>query len=269
MSDDLVVSISPEARSAIRGHLCDYYAAREKLVNHNLRLVFSIAGRSVNRGVTYRDLIQNGVIGLIRAAEKFQSKKGFRFSTYAYSWINQAMQRAIEDLGAIVRYPSGINEQVSRMYRERMRYFSSNGEEPNSAVLAKLLKISPQALHSLQQVGNFSLSMDASATADDKGPPLVETFAGGPFAPTSDDAEQESLNHCLMQRIKVLAPLEQGVVISRWGLNRELPLTRGEIAAQMQVSTEWVRQLEASALAKLRKDAEVVEAFRDLQELDS
>lgn len=268
MSDDLAVSISTDGLNAIRRYLGDYYAAREQLVNHNLRLVFSIAGRSVNRGVSYRDLIQNGVIGLIRAAEKFQSKKGFRFSTYAYSWINQTMQRAIEDLGAIVRYPSGINEKVSRMYRERMRYFSSTGEEPNNEVLAKQLEVTPEALRSLQQVGNFSVSMDSSAGGDDEGPPLVDTFAGGPFAPTSGDAEQQSLNRCLMQRIKDLAPSEQGVVISRWGLDSKVPLTRAEIAEQMQVSTEWVRQLEASALAKLRKDAGVMDAFRDLQSFD-
>tara|TARA_R110002072_G_scaffold95250_2_gene210089 strand:- start:16304 stop:17596 length:1293 start_codon:yes stop_codon:yes gene_type:complete len=265
---DFTVDVHSETRKLLDRHLGTYYAAREQLVSHNLRLVFSIAGRLTGRGVPYRDLIQNGVVGLIRAAEKFEQRKGFRFSTYAYTWINQAVQRAIEELRGMIRYPSGINEKVSRMHRERMHYLNATGTEPDTATLAGRLKMTPDALRELQQVGNLSLSMDTPLYGESDGTNLGETIAGGPFSPTAAGAEQDSLNRCLMQSIKILEPLEQRVVIRRWGLDREDPLTRAEIANQLQVSTEWVRQLEVSALAKLRVEEGVVDAHSNQHEFD-
>jgi|AntAceMinimDraft_5_1070358.scaffolds.fasta_scaffold00009_42 RNA polymerase sigma factor (sigma-70 family) len=249
--------------SALRDGLSDYYKARQQLVNHNLRLVFSIAGRLTRRGAPYRDLIQNGVIGLIRAAEKYQQDKGYRFSTYAYNWVNQAVRHTIEDLQGIVRYPSGVNEQISRLHRERMNHIDSTGHEPDVKTLARRLKMKPAAVQRLQQVTNLSVSLDSSPFDDADGPALGETLSGGPFSETASQAEQESLNRCLMQRIKILEPSEQRVVIRRWGLDKSPPLTRAEIAEQMEVSTEWVRQLESSALAKLRKDEGMAEVYQD------
>lgn len=253
---------------ALRQYLAAYYAAREQLVNHNLRLVLSIAGRSAGRGVPYRDLIQNGVVGLIRAAEKFEQHKGYRFSTYAYNWINQAVQGTIEEQRGIVRYPAGVNEKISRMHRARLNLTNTTGNKPDVQTLAQSLDMDPDALRQLQQVGNLSVSLDATPDGGTDGPTLGETLTGGPFASTSGAAEQSSLNHCLMQSIHILEPSEQRVVIQRWGLDRGAPRTRAEIAVQMDVSTEWVRQLEVSALAKLRNDAGIVEAYRDHQEAD-
>jgi len=253
----------PNTVQALRQHIANYYAARDQLVNHNLRLVCSIAGRLSRRGVPYRDLIQNGVLGLIRAAEKFEQRKGYRFSTYAFNWINQAIRNTIEDQRGIVRYPSGVNEQIARLHRERLHYINTTGKAPDVQTLAQRLKMKPQTVRQLQQVGNLSISMDASPMGDSEGLALRETLTGGPFASTADSAEQESLNRCLMQSIRVLEPTEQRVVIQRWGLDRGAPRTRAEIAMQMQVSTEWVRQLEVSALAKLRSDAGMAEAYRD------
>jgi RNA polymerase sigma factor (sigma-70 family) len=263
--------ISPESIDAdilipLHETLARYYAAREQLVDHNLRLVFAIAGRLTGRGVPYRDLIQNGVIGLIRAAEKFEHQKGYRFSTYAYNWISQAVRHTIEDLRGIVRYPAGVNEQISRMHRERLFLLNTTGSDPDVPTLARCLKMKPDALRRLQQVGNRSVSLDASPSGETEGLALAETLAGGPFGATPDDAEQESLNRCLMQRIQILEPSEQRVVIRRWGLDQSPPLTRAEIAQQMAVSTEWVRQLEVSALAKLSTDETVAEAWRDHRE---
>lgn len=262
-------SENSQTRNAIREYLADYYTVREQLVNHNLRLVFSIAGGVADRGVPYRDLIQNGVIGLIRAAEKFEYKKGYRFSTYAYNWISQSLRHTIEDLRGIIRYPSGVNDQISRMHRERIHLFNSNGGEPDQRTLARRLKMKPEALDRLQQVGNLSISLDATSFDDTEGLALGEKLSGGPFTATAGEAEQRSLNRCLMQKIQQLEPTEQKVVIQRWGLERTPPLTRAEIAGQMQVSTEWVRQLEVSALAKLRNDKQVAQVYRDHQGIEN
>jgi RNA polymerase sigma factor (sigma-70 family) len=259
----LPVSIDSTVLSALHDSLATYYDARQQLVNHNLRLVFSIAGRLKRRGAPYRDLIQNGVIGLIRAAEKYQQDKGYRFSTYAYNWVNQAVRHTIEDLQGIVRYPSGVNEQISRLHRERMNHIDSTGREPDVKTLARRLKMKPAAVQRLQQVTNLSVSLDSSPFDDEQGPALGETLSGGPFGETASQAEQASLNRCLMQRIKILEPSEQRVVIRRWGLDQSPPLTRAEIAEQMAVSTEWVRQLESSALAKLRNDDGIAEVYQD------
>lgn len=260
--------IDAPTRKRMREHLAAYYAEREKLVNHNLRLVFSIAGRMTGRGVSFRDLIQNGVLGLLRAAEKFQHQQGYRFSTYAYNWINQSVRQSIEDSRGIVRYPAGVNEKISRMHRERMHLLNTTGQEPDVRTLAGRLQMQPDALRRLQQVGNQSVSLDAKPDGDTEGLALGETLAGDAFDPTQDDAEHESLNRCLMQRLGILEPSEQRVVIRRWGLDASPPLTRAEIAVQLQVSAEWVRQLENSALAKLRSDEGVAQAYRDHQSAD-
>jgi RNA polymerase sigma factor (sigma-70 family) len=255
--------IDGQARHVVQGCLTDYYTSREKLVNHNLRLAFSIAGRINGRGVAYRDLIQNGVLGLIRAAEKFQHQQGYRFSTYAYNWITQSMRQSIEDSHGIVRYPAGVNEKISRMHRERMQLLSATGEEPDVTTLAGRLQMTPEALRSLQQVGNLSISLDTKPDGDNEGLALGETLAGDALDPTQDDAEHASLNRCLMQRLSILEPSEQRVVIRRWGLDAGPPLTRAQIASQLKVSAEWVRQLENSALAKLRNDEGIAQAYRD------
>lgn len=253
---------------ALRRELKRYYAARDKLINHNLRLVFSISARTKNRGVPYRDLVQNGIIGLIRAAEKFEQRKGYRFSTYAFNWISQAVRRTVDDMDGIVRYPTGVSEQISRMHREKMQHLSVTGSEPDIQTLAQRLNVKPQELERLRQVGNLSISLDSSPTGDSDSLSLCDTLADPSAAPASEDAERESLNRCLMQSIHILEPLEQRIVIQRWGLNQAIPLTRAQIAEQLQVSTEWVRQLEGSALAKLRNDATIADVYRDHQDVE-
>ena len=258
-----------EHRQQLREQLAAYYLARDKLVNHNLRLVFSIAGHMQGRGLPYRDLIQDGVVGLIRAAEKFQHQKGYRFSTYAYNWIKQAARRANDDLGAIIRYPTHVSEQISRMHRERSSYRSAHGREPGTELLAQRLDIDADTLQKLRQVGNLAVSTDQPLFSSGEGPELGETISGGPFDAPSRSSEQASLHRCLMERIAILEPAEQRVVVNRWGLQQSLPLSRADIARQMNVSTEWVRQLETSALAKLGQDKQVKVAYRDHADLES
>ncbi|MDX1733647.1 MAG: sigma-70 family RNA polymerase sigma factor [Halioglobus sp.] len=246
-----------------------YHEAREKLVVHNMRLVYSIAGRINSRGLPYPDLVQSGMLGLLRAAEKYDHRRGYRFSTYAYNWINQTTRQLVEDMQGIVRYPGGLNDKLSRLYRERMHLLASTGREPRTEELAARLKMKPEAVDELRQVSNLSLSIDARAGNDDDGVTLGETLAGGPYDDTAKAAQTGSLRRCLLNGIDTLAKAEQRVIMLRWGLSGSQPLSRREIALQMQVSTEWVRQLEASAMAKLRNDPELVAVFESQETADT
>ena len=259
---------APAQRKLIRQHLRSYYQAREALVNHNLRLVFSIAGKMQSQTVSFPDRVQSGVLGLIRAAEKYDHRTGYRFSTYAYNWINQTARRMLEEQRAIVRFPSDVNDQITRLYRERMTHFNATGEEPSVSVLAQRLDIKPEAVMKLQQIGNLSLSLDSTADGETDGLTLADKLPGWTYSPPSADAEQQSLNRCLKRSLKVLTPQEQSVVTLRWGLAQTAPLSRKEMADHLQVSSERIRQLELSALAKLRDDREVEQAYQDYEATD-
>lgn len=129
-----------------------------------------------------------------------------------------------------MRYPSGVNEQLSRMHRARLCHINTTGAEPDVQTLAQRLKMQPEALRQLQQVGSPSISLDAQPNGETDGLALADTLAGGPFAATAGAAEQDSLNRCLMQSIRILEPSEQRLIIQRRGLDHGAPRTRAEIA---------------------------------------
>lgn len=247
----------------LRDALKRYYDARADLVNHNLRLVYAIAGKMTTRGLSYEDMVQGGMPGLIRAAEKYQHERGYRFSTYAYNWIKQSMQQQVEDSQGVLRYPAGVHEQISRLYRERIEYEKSRGHEPSTRWLSQQLDLDPASLEKIRQVTNLAVSLDVRSGEQEDGLSLSETLPGRTFAATASDAEKSSLNRRLMSTMQSLKPVEREVVQLRWGLGDLTPLTRGQVADRMQVSTEWVRQLEKSALDKLRCDRHLEEAYGD------
>lgn len=253
--------VQDSTRKIMLRALRDYAAARDQLVNHNLRLVFSVVARHDTRFVPYRDLVQEGMFGLIRAAEKFQCERGYRFSTYAYSWINQAVLRALADQSGIVRLPSGVGEQVRRLYRERMEHLSRSGEEPDTAHLAARLGLPEENVERLRGVGNLGVSLDGGD--DDEGPGLGDTLAGGPFPDPDTSTQRTMLRRALAQHLEQLSPAERTVVLRRWGMDDSLPLTRAEIATHIGVSVERVRQLEGMALDKLRRDPAIRSLYCD------
>ena len=216
--------LTKDHRDAVHHQIQIYLAARDKLVNHNLRLVFSIAGKMQSSAVPFMDRVQSGVLGLLRAAEKYDYRTGHRFSTYAYNWINQSARRMLEDQRAIVRLPAGVNEQVNRLYRERLAYLNANGEEADVEVLADRLQMEPEAIKRLQQVGNLSVSLDSTVSDDPNGPTLGDKLSGWTYSPPTAEAEQLSLNRCLMTSLKDLTPQEQSVIALRWGLDNSQPL---------------------------------------------
>lgn len=238
----------------------DYSEARDALVLHNLRLVISIAGRHRSKGIAYLDLVQEGTLGLIRAAEKYDNRKGFRFSTYSFNWINQSIQRFVGDSGAIIRYPTSVQEQVARLYRHRNLEQARTGVEPGDIQLARSAGMSLEKTRNLLQLRNLGISLDAPLYNDEDGS-LLDRISGGPFADTEKSAEIESLRRCLQDNIDTLDPAEREVVMLRWGLHDRPPLTRAEIADRLKVSREWVRQLERSALKKLAASPSIRDAY--------
>lgn len=242
--------------------LSRFNQARDTLTLHNLRLVYSIAGKARGKGAPYRDLIQEGTLGLIRAAEKFEAAKGYRFSTYCYNWISQAVRRYISDSAALIRYPTHVREQVGKLYRERNALWSSSGEEPSEEALASATGIAADKARELRQLRNMAISLD-QPQFDDDDESLLDSMPGGPFEDIGARAETASLQRCLLQEIEHLDPAEKQVVIARWGLHDGPPLTRAEVADKLRVSREWVRQLEKSALDKLSRNSVVRKAASD------
>ena len=244
-------------------HIRDYTKARDLLIKHNLRLVYTIAGRSRKKGAAFLDLVQEGNLGLLRAAEKFQFERGYRFSTYAFNWITQGVKRYLADSTGDIRYPSHIQEQLGKVHGERGRKLSRSGVAPLDTELADALGLTIGKTRELLQLRGFNFSLEAPRFEDEPGTTLLDTIPGGPFADPDDEAERASLNSSLLDEISRLTPSEQKVVIQRWGLRKDPPLTRTEIAEQMSVSCERVRQLEQSAIKKLRDSEAMYALYND------
>ena len=254
--------LDPFSRPAFQRLVDNYYRARNGLINHNLRLVFSIAGKSSGQ-LPYRDLIQEGTLGLIRAAEKYRYDKGYRFSTYAFNWINQAVRRAKETQGGAVRFPAHVRALVSSIHRERINYQNRFGQEPEREVLAGLVDIEPGKLDQYEQLGDLALSLDSNASHDPEAPSLLEKLAGGPFEEPESSTNRAWLLKVLKSRLALLSIDEKRVITRRWGLDGSAPGSRKEVARSMNVSTEWVRQLESLGLEKLSGDRTLQQVFQD------
>ena len=254
--------ITKNNRIAMMAMLEQYNDARDTLTMHNLRLVYSIAGRNRGKGVNFLDMVQEGTLGLIRAAEKFEHRKGFRFSTYCFNWITQSIRRYVGDTSGLIRYPTHVQEQVNKVYRERLDAVAKTGFEPSDAELAETAGLSLEKIRGLKQLRNLGISLDAPQYDDDGGT-LLDSMPGGPFQQTTQVAESESLQRCLLTEMDCLEPAEREVVIARWGLHQGPALSRAEIADRMSVSREWVRQLESSALKKLKNNDTIQNAYQD------
>ena len=251
--------------SAIKKQLRTYTEARDRLVMHNLRLVYSIASRYKGRGVGYLDLVQEGTLGLIRAAEKFEYEKGFRFSTYCFNWITQAVRRYVGDAGTLIRFPTHVQEQIGRLYKERYAEQARTGQEADAETIAANAGMDPDKARELLQLRNLTVSLDAPKFDEDD-ETLVDGLVGETFGEAGDDAEQASLGSFLGNAIGRLEANERQVVLARWGLQNGPPLSRAEIADKLGVSREWVRQLERSALKKLKSQIDVQHAFDDYRQ---
>ncbi len=254
---------APATGQALEEQIKSYLSARDLLIKHNMRLVYTIVGRNRDKGVPFLDLIQEGNLGLLRAAEKFQFTRGYRFSTYAFNWITQRVKRSLVNAAGTIRYPVHVQTQLGKVHGERARMHALLGRAPGDTELAESLELSVEKTRELLQLRNIGASLDAPRFEEDEGATLLDSLPGGPFARPAANAEQASLHQKLVNELSHLSKAEKDVVMLRWGLDTAMPLSRAEIADKLSVSKEWVRQLEASALKKLRQSESVQAVYRD------
>ncbi len=223
---------------------------KNTFIEHNLKLVVAIAKDYRNLGLSFPDLIQEGNLGLIRAVEKFDHRRGFKFSTYAVWWIRQALVRAIQNHSRTIRLPSHVHDRLQRSQRVRSELTGKLGREPTAAELAPALGTDEDALESLDRLSREAISLESSVAGTEK---RLEEFVPDPGARNPDSGiDGDRMRSGVGSLISSLSEREQLILRLRYGLGGEEEHTLEQIGQSLGLSRERVRQLEARALKKLR-----------------
>ena len=245
------VSVSSKKRSELQHAIEDGWAAREHLITANSRLVISVAKKYMGRGVPFLDLIQEGNIGLIRAAKKFDYRRGHKFSTYATWWIRQAVTRAIADQGRTIRVPVHMGDQINKMLRISHQLTQSLGRNPSTEELAEALDVAPKKIENMIQVARRPLSLETPT--DEEEDSMLGDFIQDEDSPAPVElVTQLLLREHLQDVLNALPPREVRILQLRYGLMDGQSYTLEEVGKKMGVTRERVRQIEAQALSRLR-----------------